>query len=452
MKEIEDLLSELDGVDIDPHSGKLFAYIYETGDERLRELALEVLKRFYNKNILDFTVFRSAIFFEREVISFCKTLLNADENAVGTFTYGGTESIMLAVLSARNYFRKRNGGGTPEMVVPFTIHPSFIKSAHYFGLKVRMVDIDENCKADVDAVNSAVNENTALIALSAPNWPYGTVDPVEAVAEIAEDNNVLLHVDACLGGFILPFFEKLGEKVEKFDFRVDGVTSISIDAHKYGYTPKGASSVIFRNTELKKHAIFVDTANPGYVFVNPAVLSSRSVGPLASAFAVMRYLGKDGYLNLARKILSARDKIYRGMRDLGFESVGPIESQVLSLYNESVDILGFMEGMRKRGWHFHLQKGVEKYGIKPNIHLTVSPVHDETAEDFVRDAGDAVNERSSINAEELFKKIAEGKLQELLNEFREGKIDSSMAPLLLEQLDEEIANEIVKELVVGWYR
>ena len=451
MNELDSIFDEVERHDLDSASGKLFAYIYETGDKKLREIALDALKRFYNKNILDFTVFRSAIFFEKEVIEFCKRLLNADSGAAGTFTYGGTESILLAVLAARDNFRKIHGNETPEMVVPFTIHPSFLKAAHYFNLRVRMVDVDENMKADADAVSSAVSKKTALIAVSAPNWPFGTIDPVKEVAEIAMDNNTLCHVDACLGGFILPFFERLGERVERFDFSVDGVTSISIDAHKYGYAPKGASAVIFRDAELKKQSMFVDTSNPGYVFVNPAVLSSRSVGPLASAYAVIKYLGEDGYLNLARKVLSARNRIYEGMRELGFESIASVESQVLSLYNESIDIIGFMEGMRRKGWHFHLQKGVEKYSIPPNIHLTVSPIHHDVADEFLRDAGEAVNEKASINPDELLKRLAEGRLEELLKEFEVGRIDSSLAPLLLEQLDESIANEIVKEMVVRWY-
>ena len=298
---LEDL-EMLEKLDIDPHSGKLFAYFYETGDENLRKIALETLVRFYSKNILDFTVFRSAIYFERELVSFCKKLMHSGEDCTGVFTYGGTESIMLAVKSARDYFRKREGTSkTPEMVVPFTIHPSFLKSAHYLGLKVRMAGIDAKLKADVDEINSLVTKDTALIALSAPNWPYGTVDPVKDVAEMAQDAGTLLHVDACLGGFILPFFEKIGEKVEVYDFRIDGVTSISMDAHKYGYALKGASVLLFRNRDLKKHAMFVNTSNPGYVFVNTAVLSSRSVGPLASAYAVVKYLGEESYERLAKK-------------------------------------------------------------------------------------------------------------------------------------------------------
>jgi glutamate/tyrosine decarboxylase-like PLP-dependent enzyme len=452
MEDISRILEEVEKLDIDPHSGKLFAYFYETGDETLRKIALETLVRFYSKNILDFTVFRSAIYFERELVSFCKRLMHSEEGSAGVFTYGGTESIMLAVKSARDYFRKRKGASrTPEIIVPFTIHPSFLKSASYLGLKVRMAGIDANLKADVEGINSLVTQDTALIALSAPNWPYGTVDPVKDVAEIAQDAGTLLHVDACLGGFILPFFEKIGEKVEVYDFRVDGVTSISMDAHKYGYALKGASVLLFRNRELKKHAMFVNTSNPGYVFVNTAVLSSRSIGPLASAYAVMKYLGEEGYERLAKQVLSARNRIEKGLKRLGFESVGPVESQVLSMHNPDADLLGFMSAMRRKGWHFHLQRGVAEYSIPPNIHLTISPIHDDVAQEFISDAESAVLEKSPMNVEELFERMGRGELAEILQEFESGKLDSSIAPLLLEKLNEEMAEEIVKELVVRWY-
>ncbi len=452
MEDVGRILDEVEGLDIDPHSGKLFAYFYETGDETLRKIALEALVRFYSKNILDFTVFRSAIYFERELVSFCKRLMHSEPDSAGVFTYGGTESIMLAVKSARDYFRKMKGATrTPEIVVPFTIHPSFLKAASYLGLKVRTAGIDANLKADVDEINSLVTHDTALIALSAPNWPYGTVDPVKDVAEIAQDAGTLLHVDACLGGFLLPFFERIGEKVEPYDFRIDGVTSISMDAHKYGYALKGASVLLFRNKELKKHAMFVNTSNPGYIFVNTAVLSSRSVGPLASAFAVMKYLGEEGYVRLAKKVLSARNKIERGLKRLGFESVGPVESQVLSMHNPDAELLGFMAAMRKRGWHFHLQRGVSEYSIPPNIHLTISPIHDDVAGEFISDAETAVKEKSPVNVDELLQRIGRGELAEILQEFESGKLDSSVAALLLEQLSEDVAEEIVKELVVRWY-
>jgi glutamate/tyrosine decarboxylase-like PLP-dependent enzyme len=434
-------------MDIDPYSGRLFAYVYETGDENLRRIAHNALIRFSDKNILDFTVFRSAIEFEKGVVGFAKKLMNG-ESAVGSYTYGGTESIMLAVKSARDLFRKRSNS-TPEIVVPITIHPSFYKSADYMGLRVKRVGIDERKKADIDAINESVTDRTALIALSAPNWPYGTVDPIEEVSEIALDRNIPLHVDACLGGFILPFFEKIGEKVPLFDFRVEGVTSISLDIHKYGYAPKGASVVLFRTPELKKHSMYVDVSSPGYVFVNQAVLSSRSIGPLASAYAVIRYLGEDGYKSLAKKVLSARDKIYGGLRGLGFRSVGDIESSVLSLYNSEIELTRFVSNMRLLGWHTPLQRGLSEYNIPLNIHLTISPIHDSLAEEFIRDAEKAIEMPSEETT--IFNAIKSGDFQKILEYLNTGKVDSAVIPLILDAIPEEVAVEMVKEIVIRWF-
>ena len=439
--EITELLEKAEKLDV-LTSGKFFAYIYETGDEKLKEIALKALLQFYNKNMLDFTVYRSAVYFEREVVNFCKRLMNA-ENAFGTFTFGGTESIMLAVLAARNYFLKKKGWDkVPELAVPFTIHPSFIKAAHYLGMKVKIFDIDEKLKADVESLKSSISENTALIALSAPNWPYGTIDPVREIAEIAKEKEILLHVDACLGGFILPFFERLGERVDQFDFRIEGVTSISMDVHKYGYSPKGASVILFRNRELKKESIFVNASNPGYVFINTAVLSSRSVGPLASAFAVIKYLGEDGYLGLSKDVLDARDELLNGMKRLGFKSVGPVESSILSLFNDDADLISFVSRMRELGWHFHLQRRVEKYRIPVNLHFTISPIHKRTVGEFLKDAESALERRGERK---------EIKVDEILESIKSGRFDSSLAPILTEMFDEESANELAKEIVIDLF-
>lgn len=443
--EIDKLLSDAEKLDV-LVSGKFFAYIYETGDEKVKNVAMKALLKFYNKNMLDFTVYRSAIFFEKEVLNFTKKLLHG-ENTYGTFTYGGTESIMLAVLSARNYFWKQRGKNVvPEVLAPFTIHPSFAKAAHYLGMKIRHFDIDEKLKADVESLKESVSDKTALIAVSAPNWPFGTIDPVREIADVAVDEGTPLHVDACLGGFILPFFEKLGERVELFDFRVDGVTSISADLHKYGYTPKGASTVLFRSAELKKESMFVDVQNPGYVFVNPAVLSSRSVGPLASAFAVVKFLGEEGYLRLSKSVLEAREAILKGLKPLGFKSVAPVESPILSLFNSDVDLLSFTLAMRGMGWHFHLQREVEKYSIPMNIHLTLSPIHRETAGEFVADAGKAA-EKSRVK-----RSLAEIlPVESILEDLTSGRIDSSIAPLLVDMFDPKTVEEFVKDIVIKLY-
>lgn len=443
MLEVDRILLEAEKLDV-LTSGKFFAYIYETGDEKLKEIAMRALQGFYNKNMLDFTVYKSAIFFEREILGFCKKLLHG-EDTYGTFTYGGTESIMLAVLSARNHFWKKKGKEVPEILAPYTIHPSFAKSAHYLGMEIKYFDVDEKLKADVESLKESISDRTALIAISAPNWPFGTVDPVKEVAEVAMDKGILLHVDACLGGFVLPFFEKLGEKVAPFDFRVEGVTSISADLHKYGYAPKGASVVLFRSAELKKESMFVDIQNPGYIFVNPAVLSSRSIGPLASAFAVVKYLGEEGYLRLSKQVLDARNTLFEGLKSLGFESVAPIETSILSLFNRNIDLLSFTTAMREMGWHFHLQREVKKFSVPMNIHLTISPIHKNTVKDFVVDAEKAIEKTKAerVRVDFSFEKV--------LEDLKLGKIDSSIAPLLVDMFDPDVAKELVKEIVMKLY-
>ncbi len=449
--EIIAILESAEKEDLNPHSGKLFAYVYETGDENIRKVAQEALVRFAEKNLLDFTVFRSAVFFEKEVVGFAKKLMHGNDGVVGSYTFGGTESIMLAVKAARDYYRKREGKAeVPEILAPITIHPAFCKAAHYLGLKVIRLPVEET-KADVNAFSEAISDKTALVAISAPNWPYGTVDPVEDIAEIARDKNVLVHVDACLGGFILPFFEMLGEKVPVFDFRVEGVTSISLDAHKYGYAPKGSSVVLFRNPELKKCSMYVDVSSPGYVFVNQAVLSSRPEGPLAAAFAVVKYLGMDGYKELASKVLSARNKIYHGMKKLGFESVGKVESSVLSLYSDA-DLLGFVNNMKKLGWQLHLQKGLKDYSIPDNIHLTLSPVHDSVADSFLRDAEKAIEMKAEVDSKQIYAMAEKGEFAELIRGIEDGRIDSSVIPMLLESIPEEIAVELIKNVVIEWFK
>jgi len=449
--EVLALLNKIESQDLDPHTGKLFAYVYETGNEELRKLALQASQMFAEKNFLDFTVFRSAVVFEKEVVGFAKELMHGD-TAVGSFTFSGTESIMLAVKAARDYYRETKGSAeTPEILAPVTIHPAFLKAADYLGLKVVRLPIKET-KADVDAFAEHIGNKTALIALSAPNWPFGTIDHVKDIAEIAADKKVLVHVDACLGGFILPFFEMIGEDLPVFDFRVEGVTSISLDMHKYGYSPKGASVVLFRNPEIKKHSIYVDVSSPGYVFVNQAVLSSRPEGPLAAAFAVIKYLGKDGYKRLAEKVLSARNRIYTGLRELGFRSVGRVESSVLSLYNEEIDLIGFVNNMKKFGWQLHLQKGLEDFGIPDNIHVTISPVHDDVAEKFIEDSGRAIEMKPEVDSKQILALAEKGDFAEIIRGIEEGKIDSSVIPMLLEKIPEEVAVDLIKNIVIEWFR
>ncbi len=456
MPSYEEIIKELLDIrklDVDPTKGRLFTYIYETGDDKLRSIAKEAFQIFLETNALDPTVFRSALFFEREVVSFAKNIVHAGDDVVGTATYGGTESIMLAVKAARWVYKKAHGvSSVPEVLLPVTGHPSIRKAAHYLEMKTVEARVDpETKKVNVEDLKERISGKTALIILSAPNFPYGVVDPVRDVAEYARDKGVPVHVDACVGGFILPFMEMIGENVEQFDFRVEGVTSLSMDAHKYGYTPKGVSLILFRGEEFKKGTIYVDLKWPGYPFINTTVLSSRSAAPLAAAWAVFNYLGVNGYIDMTRRVISARDKILEGLRDLGFRELSPIESPLLAVSLDSEEeLFKFHANMSLKGWIIGLQPKLE--GIAPyNIHLTISPIHDKIAEEFLHDARDAIEGPPPGKLIEIYELLERDPLS-AAKLIGETPLDSIIIARILGSIPMEFAEEIARQLTVEVFK
>lgn len=445
-------LAKVKSMDPDPAEGRLFTYIYETGIDELREVARKAYSMFLDTNALDPTVFKSALFFEKEVVSHAKRLMNAGPEVVGTATYGGTESIMLAVKAARWIYRKSGGSGVPEVVVPLTGHPSIRKAAHYLDMRVVEVSVDPDTKkVDVEALKEKVSERTALVVVSAPNFPYGTIDPVREVAEYAADKNIPVHVDACIGGFILPYFERLGVSVPLFDFRVEGVTSISLDAHKYGYTPKGVSIILFKGDELKKGTIYVDLKWPGYPLINTTVLSSRSVAPLAAAWAVIKYLGDEGYIDLARRVLKARDTLLTGLEKLGFKSLAPIESPLLSLsLDDETELFKYHAGMSLRGWVIGLQPRVE--GVAPyNIHLTVMPVHEKVAGKYLKDSEEVLRNPPPRELVEVLEALKRDPLS-LAGKIGETPLDSIIIAKILEYTPRDYAEDLARQLAVEVFK
>jgi len=408
-EEILKTLDEYSAHDLDPHSGKMWAHSYETGLSELLDVARKAYVKFMDKTMLNFTVYPSILRMENEVVAIMASFMHGDERTVGSFTYGGTESIMLAVKAARDHYRRvRRGPEPPEMVLPSTAHPAFYKAADFLGLEVVKVPVDpETLRAVPDAMNEAIGERTALVVGSAPNYPYGTVDPIKALGEIALDKGVWLHVDACIG-FVLPFFKKLGVDVPDFDFSVEGVNSISVDLHKYGYAPKGASVVLYRSEELRLHHIYVNSVWPGYPLVNTVVLSTRSAGPLAAAWAVLHYLGEEGYLEMAKRVLKARETLMKGLPELGFEVLGQPESSLIAFTSGDVNIFQLADWLKGRGWYVQVQPGSRALGIPPSLHLTISPVHEKLAGAFLEALAEGVEEVKELpetGAEELMEKL-----------------------------------------------
>ena len=387
--------------DMNWRDGRTWAYIYDPGPE-----AEEVIKRAYmmflTENALDPTVFPSALRFENEIVGMAADHLHGDEEVVGNFTSGGTESLMLAVKTARDYYRARRPEiREPEIVLPVTGHAAFQKAAHYLCLKPVLVPVDpETFKADPEAVRAAITPNTVLLVGSAVSYAHGVVDPIRELGQIALEHDLLLHVDACMGGFLLPYFRRLGAPVPDFDFSVPGVTSISMDLHKYAFAAKGASVILYRNKELRRHQIYTCAQWTGYTVVNPTIQSTKSVGPLAAAWAVLHFIGDEGYLEIARQVLDATQRIadaVDGMEDLRL--LGRPEMNLVAFTSDTVSVFHIIDEMKERSWYVQPQLSFE--GSKENIHLSVNPASVKWVDALLADLRVCVEKAKTMKSGEL---------------------------------------------------
>ncbi|MCH7836655.1 MAG: aspartate aminotransferase family protein [Chloroflexi bacterium] len=382
----DELLAEMralqDG-DADWHSGKIWSLVYFAGDD-VAEVLKEAYTTFLYTNGLSVAAFRSLQKLESEVIAMTAELLGGSE-AVGNMTSGGTESILMAIKTARDMARARRPDlSEPEMVLPVTAHPAFEKGAHYFSVKPVHIPVDEEFRADVEAARAAITDNTVLIVGSAPCYPYGTVDPIPELAALARERGIGCHVDACVGGFLLPFLRRLGYEVPPWDFGVPGVTSISADLHKYGYAARGSSTVMYRSKEVRRHQFFSYADWPGGLYGSPTMAGSRPGGAIAAAWAVMNYLGEEGYLRLARTVMDTAQKLKDGINAIpGLQVMGKPDASIFSFASDSVDIYAVADAMDSRGWHLDRQQ------MPPKLHLVVTPAHKEIAGQFLADLEDS---------------------------------------------------------------
>jgi len=305
---------------------------------------------------------------EAEIVAMTARMLNG-ETAVGTVTSGGTESILLAMKAYRDHARRQRRITRPEMVVPQTAHAAFDKAAEYFGIVPVKVPVDAGFRADPAATAAAITRRTVVVVASAPSFPHGTIDPVAELAAIAAEHGVGVHVDACLGGFLLPWAERLGYPVPPFDFRVPGVTSMSADTHKYGYAAKGTSVVLYRDRELRRCQYFTATDWPGGLYSSPTFAGSRPGGLSAACWAAMVSTGEAGYTEATRRILETATVIKQGIPDIpGLRVLGdPL--WVIAIASDGPDIYRVMEEMSQRGWSLN---GLQH---PPAVHLAVTLRH-----------------------------------------------------------------------------
>ncbi|MBW1687675.1 MAG: aspartate aminotransferase family protein [Deltaproteobacteria bacterium] len=388
LAELEQLAKE----DVDWRSGRILTGLYDPGGPAYR-LTAEAYSRFLTQNALYINMYPSAGRMEQDVVRSLVELLRGDDQVVGNMTSGGTESIMLAVKTARDHAREhRPGVVDPEMVVPITAHPAFHKAAQYLGLRLVVTPVEtEGFRADVDAFRAALGPNVVLGVGSAPNFSHGTIDPIDEMAAAAKERGILFHVDACVGGIYLPFLRRLGEVSRAFDFTVEGVTSISADMHKYGYAPKNASVLLYRNRELRKHALFVCSGTTEYAVINPTVLSSKTAGPIAAAWAVLRHLGEAGYERIVRESWEATRALLEGIEKIeGVEVLAKPDMCMFTLGSEEINIFELDDEMRQRGWLLLPQFACG--GGPANLHISISTSNVPHVDRLLSDLGEAVGE------------------------------------------------------------
>jgi len=378
--------------DLDWKNGQVMGYVYYPGPEA-QNLIAHAYTSFLTENGLDPLTFPSVMQLEKEVLKRVAAHLQGDADVVGNFTSGGTESIICAVKAAREYARLHKPDVTePELLLPVTAHAAFHKAAVYLGVKLVLVPVDETSfRALPDQMEAAISPNTIMMVGSAPSYAHGVLDPIEALAELAQRRGVWLHVDACVGGWHLPYMRKAGYNIAPFSFEVPGVSSISVDLHKYAYAAKGASMVLYRNKQLRRGQIFATSDWTGYTIVNPTVQSSKTGGPMAAAWAMLEYMGDDGYVDVIREVQAATQRLIDGVN-------AQPELQVLSQPDmcmfafhspdNSVDIFHLADELKFMGWYVQPQFG--RRGSPANLHISANLAVAKRVDDFLATLPEAI--------------------------------------------------------------
>lgn len=393
--EILETMREIKESDVQWEDGRAWSLVFHAGDE-ISSFLKEAYTMYFSENALNPTAFPSLKRMETEVVSMATDLLGGDEYACGNLTTGGTESIMMAMKTAREWGRKR-GIKHPNVIVPRSAHPAFEKGAQYFDMEILHAPLDKEFRVDIRAMKKLITKRTVLLVGSAPQYPHGIVDPIEEIAHLAQKNKILCHVDACVGGMMLPFVRALGYDVPAFDFSVPGVTSMSADLHKYGYAAKGASVVLYRTPELRKHQYFAYTDWPGGIYVSPTMTGTRPGGAIAAAWAIMHRLGFEGYKDITKRVMDTVMKLRDGINAIeGLEILSRPTMSVMCIGSTQpeIDIYEVGDNMSERDWHMDRQQ------FPASLHLTVNHAHIASADSFLKDLNECtVQARMNYNAD-----------------------------------------------------
>ncbi|TNY22188.1 pyridoxal phosphate-dependent transferase [Rhodotorula diobovata] len=388
--------------------GRVSGAVYHGGKD-MGDIWREAFGRFEVSNPLHADVFPGVRKMDAEVVSMCLSLYNAplpasaiDDGGAGTTTSGGTESILMACKAYRDRARAEFGITEPEMIVPKSVHAAFDKAAMYFGIKIHHIPVDRKTrKVQIAKVRRAINVNTILLVGSAPNFPDGAIDDISALSDLAVKHRIGLHVDCCLGSFLVPFLERAGFPTVPFDFRVPGVTSISCDTHKYGFSPKGSSCIMYRSKQIRKYQYSVTTTWPGGVYATPSMSGSRPGALIAGAWASLVHMGIDGYTQSCRDIVGAAKRIAHGVKK-DFPELYVLGDPLVSVvaFGSKTEGQGNGKGclpiyevgdrMSKAGWHLNALQD------PPALHIACTRLTVTAVDDFLRDLRVAVDEVKAL--------------------------------------------------------
>jgi sphinganine-1-phosphate aldolase len=380
----EDIFAEMEAMTVDDKDfagGRTFGLVYHAGED-VEEVARRAHDRFVWYNALNPDVKPSLRLMQRDVLAHAAWMLSGGPvgdgslagELAGFMTSGGTESILMGVKAAKVRARAERGVERPNVVLPTSAHAAFNKACEYFGIEPRRIDVRDDYRADVDAMADAVDDDTVLVVGSAPQYPQGVIDPIPDIAAIAAERGTSCHVDACMGGFTLPFLERAGLVTGKpWDFRVPGVTTISADVHKYGFVPKGASIIMHRDKVSRRNQTFVFDGWLGGFYGSSGILGTKPGGPIAASYAVMRYLGTEGFVEKASATFRARERLVAAMAEIPeLVVLGEPEVTLCAITGarDDVDAFALGDALSARGWH------LDRQAPPDSLHASCAPVHD----------------------------------------------------------------------------
>ena len=368
--------------------GMVSGALYNCSDE-LTKLTADVYGKFAWTNPLHPDLFPHIRKMEAEVVQWTINFFNGGKEARGTMTSGGTESIIMAMRVYREIGYKK-GIEYPEIICPISVHCAFNKAAEYYRMKITQIPVDPRTrKVNLKAMAKAISHNTVVLVGSAPQFPHGIIDPIEEIAKLAHKRGIGMHVDCCLGGFLVPFMKKAGYEIEPFDFRVPGVTSISADTHKYGYAPKGTSVVMYASKELCHRQYFVSPNWQGGIYATPSMAGSRPGGLIAATWATMMYMGEDGYVDATKKIISTSRKVQEGLKKIpGIYILGTPKLSVIAVGSNDFNIYCLSSALTARGWNLNSLQFPKSF----HICLTLLHTKKGVAERFLKDVRECTAE------------------------------------------------------------